>query len=96
VITVAEELGVAPGEVAIAWVAAKGSLPIIGPRTVAQLESNLASAKVRLAPEQIARLDKVSSLPPVFPYTMIHEAGTQQRGAGGKFDLLDHPAVPVA
>jgi aryl-alcohol dehydrogenase-like predicted oxidoreductase len=96
VITVAEELGVSPGEVAVAWVAAKGSLPIIGPRTVAQLESNLAAAKVRLSPEQTARLDAVSSLPPVFPYTMIHEAGTQQRSAGGKFDLIDRPALPVA
>jgi hypothetical protein len=32
----------------------------------------------------------------VFPYTMIHEAGTQQRSAGGKFDLIDRPALPVA
>jgi aryl-alcohol dehydrogenase-like predicted oxidoreductase len=96
VITTAEELDVSPGEVAIAWVGAKGSLPIIGPRTVAQLESNLAAAKIKLSPEQIARLDEVSSLPPVFPYTMIHEAGTQQRSAGGKFDRLDRPAVPVA
>ncbi len=56
-----------PGEIAIAWVAAKGSLPIIGPRTLAQLESNLAAAKVKLSPEQIARLDEVSAVPSVFP-----------------------------
>src|SRR5262249_12099371 len=39
---VADDAGVTAGEIAIAWVAAKGSLPIIGPRTLAQLESNLA------------------------------------------------------
>jgi hypothetical protein len=29
----------------ITWVAAKGSLPIIGPRPLAQLENNLAAAR---------------------------------------------------
>ena len=85
-----------PGEVAIAWVASKGSLPIIGPRTAAQLASNLAAAKLKLSAEHIARLDAVSALPPVFPYSMIDDEGTRQRSAGGKFDLLDRPAWPVA
>ena len=44
-ITVASEVGVSPGEIAIAWVASKGSLPIVGPRTLKQLENNLAAAK---------------------------------------------------
>ncbi|WP_262271048.1 aldo/keto reductase [Microvirga yunnanensis] len=96
VLAVAEDLGVTPGEVAIAWVAAKGALPIIGPRTVAQLESNLAAADLRLTPDQIARLDQVSALPPVFPYTMLQDPATQQRSAGGQFDRLDLPALPVA
>ena len=34
-IVIAKEAGVTPSEIAIAWVAAKGSLPIIGPRTLA-------------------------------------------------------------
>ncbi len=72
-IAVAHEAGVTPSEIAIAWVAAKGSLPIIGPRTLAQLENNLAAAKVTLSPEQIARLDKVSAIPAGFPirFSMI-------------------------
>ncbi len=45
VIAVAKDAGVTPGEVAIAWVAAKGSLPIIGPRTLGQLEENLAAGQ---------------------------------------------------
>ncbi len=96
VIAIAAECGVTPGEVAIAWVAAKGVLPIIGPRSLAQLENNLAAAKLVLTPEQIARLDDVSRLPPVFPYTIIHDPGARQRSAGGKLDRIDLPAIPVA
>lgn len=95
-IAVATEAGVTPAEIAIGWVAAKGSLPIIGPRTLAQLENNLAAAKVTLTPEQIARLDKVSALPPVFPYTMLGDPETRENFTGGQFGCFDKPAVPVA
>ncbi|WP_420992164.1 aldo/keto reductase [Cupriavidus sp. 30B13] len=95
-IAVAAEAGVTPGEIAIAWVAAKGSLPIIGPRSLAQLESNLAAANVTLTPGQIARLDEVSAIPAIFPYTVIDDAGNRQAFTGGKFDQVDGPAGPVA
>lgn len=96
VLKLAEELGVTPGQIAIAWVAAKGSLPIIGPRTVEQLTDNLGAVKVRLTAEQIDRLDAVSAIAPVFPYTLLGNPENQQRIAGGKFELLDLPATPVA
>ncbi|MFT8958213.1 MAG: aldo/keto reductase, partial [Gluconobacter oxydans] len=95
-IAVAEEVGVTPSEIAIAWVAAKGSLPIIGPRTVAQLQNNLAAAKVTLSPEQIGRLDKVSANPPIFPYTVLDDPDTQQLFTGGKREQLDAPTSVVA
>jgi aryl-alcohol dehydrogenase-like predicted oxidoreductase len=95
-LAVAAEAGVTPGEIAIAWVAAKGSLPIIGPRTLAQLENNLAATNVTLSVEQIARLDKVSAVPAIFPYTMLSEESTRQRLAGGKLELTDAPVRPVA
>lgn len=91
----AEELGVTPGEIAIAWVSAKGSLPIIGPRTVAQLQSNLASTRLKLSPAQLAQLDHVSALMPIFPYTVVNDAGSQQGYTGGKLDLYDAPSIPV-
>lgn len=95
-IAVAQEAGVTPGEIAIAWVATKGSLPIIGPRTLAQLESNLAAARVTLSPEQIARLDEVSAIPPVFPYTVINNPETRQGFTGGRLEQFDAPAGTVA
>ena len=95
-IAVAKDAGVTPGEIAIAWVAAKGSLPIIGPRTLAQLEDNLAAAKVTLSPEQIARLDEVSAIPLVFPYRVINDPETRQGFTGGKLEQFDAPVEIVA
>jgi aryl-alcohol dehydrogenase-like predicted oxidoreductase len=94
-IAVAKDAAVTPSEIAIAWVAAKGSLPIIGPRTLAQLENNLAAANVTLSPEQIARLDGVSAIPSVFPYTVLNDPGTRQGYTGGKFEQFIAPLTPA-
>lgn len=48
VLAIAEETGHIPGQIAIAWMATKGTLPIIGPRTPEQMADNLASADVQL------------------------------------------------
>jgi aryl-alcohol dehydrogenase-like predicted oxidoreductase len=95
-IAVAKDAGVTPAEIAIAWVAAKGSLPIIGPRTLAQLENNLAAIKVTLSPGQIARLDEASAIPAVFPHRMLNNPETQQGFTGGKREQFDAPVEPVA
>lgn len=95
-ITVAQEAGVTPGEIAIAWVAAKGSLPIIGPRTVSQLEANLAAAEVALSLEQIARLDEVSAVPRGYPYTVLDDPRIEGLITGGMADRIDAPAPPAA
>lgn len=62
VIAIASELGVSPGQVAIAWAGTHGAVPIIGPRALAQLTDNLGALALELSAEQIARLDTVSSL----------------------------------
>jgi aryl-alcohol dehydrogenase-like predicted oxidoreductase len=95
-IALAKDIGATPSQVAIAWVAAKGSLPIIGPRNVAQLEDNLAAAKLTLTREQIAQLDAVSAVPLVFPHSLLSDLEYRQRIAGGKLDRLDLPATTVA
>lgn len=95
-ITLSEEAGVTPSEIAIAWVAAKGAFPIVGPRTLAQLENNLAAAKVVLSPEQTARLDAVSVPEPVYPYTVLDDPRIRSLITGGNFDRIDAPAPAVA
>ena len=96
VIAIADDVGVTPGEIAIAWVAAKGVLPIIGPRTLQQLEGNLAATKIRLSAEQVRRLDTVSAPPQIFPYTLLDDPENRDRIFGGKLDRFDPPATPVA
>jgi hypothetical protein len=38
---------------------------------VAQLDDNLAAVELTLSPEEIARLDEVSALPPEYPGWML-------------------------
>jgi aryl-alcohol dehydrogenase-like predicted oxidoreductase len=56
---VAEEHGKTPVQMAIAWVLTRGEdiVPILGARTVKQLEESLGALEITLAPEQIARLE---------------------------------------
>jgi aryl-alcohol dehydrogenase-like predicted oxidoreductase len=86
---VAAEIGATPGAVAIAWVLAKGVLPILGPRTPQQLAGNLSAAQVTLSAEQVARLDAASIPPIVFPQGILSNPRTRQTLAGGLFDRID-------
>jgi len=61
VIEVAGQIGVTPGQVAIAWAGTHGAVPIIGPRSTSQLNDYLAAASIELSAEQLARLDAVSA-----------------------------------
>ena len=93
VLTVAKERGVTPGEVAIAWVTDKGTIPIIGPRTLGQLKENLAAAELTLSPDEIAKLDAVSAIPAVFPYTVLE--GARPLFTGGKAGKIIAPPRPA-
>jgi aryl-alcohol dehydrogenase-like predicted oxidoreductase len=55
----AEERGVEPAQVAVAWALAKGPeiIPVIGSRTRAQLTSALGALEVALSPEDVALLE---------------------------------------
>ncbi|SEH96597.1 MULTISPECIES: aldo/keto reductase [unclassified Leifsonia] len=60
---VARELGAKPGQVALAWLLAKGDdiAPIPGTTKVENLEQNVAAAELELSPDQLARLDAVAA-----------------------------------
>src|SRR4051794_22576335 len=61
----AEEKGIAPGQLALAWVLAKGEdiVPIPGTKRVSYLEENWGATKVRLSDEDLERIE--SELPAV-------------------------------
>ncbi|ADI14948.1 aldo/keto reductase [Truepera radiovictrix] len=78
-VAVAEEVGRTPAQVAINWLLQRPGVtaPIIGARTMEQLEANLGAVGWRLSPEQMARLDAASAVTPPYPYDVI--AGAQAR-----------------
>jgi aryl-alcohol dehydrogenase-like predicted oxidoreductase len=61
--TLAEEKGVPPVQLAIAWVLAKSKsiVPVIGSRTRAQLADSLGALDVILSAEEVARLEEAVS-----------------------------------
>ena len=72
--------GATPAQVALNWLARKpgvGSI-IIGARKTEQLEDNLAAATWSLSDEEMARLDEVSAVEPIYPYDM-HRGFTSGR-----------------
>jgi aryl-alcohol dehydrogenase-like predicted oxidoreductase len=58
----AEELGVSPAQLALAWLLHQDEhiVPIPGTRTPAHIEANAAAAAIRLSDEQLARIDELA------------------------------------
>ncbi len=67
---VATQTGKEPAQVAINWLMQNPAVtaPIIGVRTMEQLESNLGAAGWALSPDHMERLNKASSMPVTYPY----------------------------
>jgi aryl-alcohol dehydrogenase-like predicted oxidoreductase len=59
---IAEEKGVTPGQLALAWVLAQGKdiVPIPGTKRREYLEENVAATEIQLTPEDLARLDEAA------------------------------------
>jgi aryl-alcohol dehydrogenase-like predicted oxidoreductase len=75
--------GVSVARVALAWLLHKPVVMsvIIGAKTTEQLDDNLAAVDLKLSADEMARLDKVSALPPEYPGWMI-ERQNQNRVPG--------------
>jgi aryl-alcohol dehydrogenase-like predicted oxidoreductase len=77
---VADELGKSRAQVALAWTLLNPAVtsPIVGARTLQQLEHNIGALDVRFDDDQRARLDAVSAIDPGFPHAMIRLPMVQQ------------------
>ena len=68
VLAVAKETGANAAQVSMAWLRQRGErsaatfIPIVGPRTLAQLDDYLGALDVTLSEEQYSRLDEVSAV----------------------------------
>jgi aryl-alcohol dehydrogenase-like predicted oxidoreductase len=96
VVAIAEENGVKPTQVSLAWMATRGVIPILGPRTPAQLTENLGATNVTLTKEQVARLDAASAVALGFPHDLIADDAQRSRLAGGIPAQVETSPTPVA
>lgn len=85
-VAVAEARGVSGAQVALAWLLGRPGVTsvIIGGRSDAQFQDNLAAARLTLSDEERARLDAASR--PPLPYPYWHQSFTAQDRLG-KIDL---------
>jgi len=93
---VAQEVGAKPGQIAVAWVKAKGVLPIVGTRTQEQLEDHLAAVTVTLSDDQIRQLDRATAIALGFPHDLNSSPEQREVMTGGRFDQIDYPTRVVA
>ncbi len=96
VLDIAKERGITPAQLALAWATSRGVVPILGPRTVDQLNDTLGAAGLDLTPDEINRLDEASRIPLGFPFDMLAEDAQRIKLAGGVPDRVEIPREPVA
>jgi aryl-alcohol dehydrogenase-like predicted oxidoreductase len=91
VVAVAETMGKTPSQVAIAWVRQKAptSIPILGARTVEQLEDNLGSLGVAIPDDLMARLDAASAIELGFPHEFLGIEAIREIVYGKKWAEID-------
>ena len=76
---VAAETGKSVPQVALNWLLQRPTVAtvVVGARNEEQLRQNLGAVGWNLTPEQVARLDEASKLPPAYPYW--HQAQFKER-----------------
>jgi aryl-alcohol dehydrogenase-like predicted oxidoreductase len=91
-IELAREINRTPAQVAINWVRqrARNLIPILGARTVAQLQDNLGALDFTLTPEQIQRLNQTSDFQLGFPLGFLTSEHVRGLIFGDTFARIDN------
>jgi aryl-alcohol dehydrogenase-like predicted oxidoreductase len=94
---VAKEAGAKPAQVALAWVQGRPGVAstILGAKSAAQLEENLAALDLTLSPEHRAALDEASEPSLDFPAAFIRRSGVFSHG-GMTINGTTWPVLPNA
>jgi aryl-alcohol dehydrogenase-like predicted oxidoreductase len=87
---VAKEVGRTPSQVALHWVRNHPGvvIPIVGARTLRQIEDTLGSLDLTLTPEQMNRLDGASRIEPGFPHDFLAQPAIRELIHGGTFEQI--------
>lgn len=77
----AEQRGTSVARLALAWLLHQRAVMsvIVGAKTIAQLDDNLAASGLELSADELARIDQVSALKPEYPQWMIERQNADPR-----------------
>jgi aryl-alcohol dehydrogenase-like predicted oxidoreductase len=99
VLAVAEETGASAAQVSMAWLRERGErsaatlIPIVGPRTLAQLDDYLGALDVTLTGAQYTRLDEISAVEPGVPQGI--NGTIRESLLGGDVSRFVAPVTPI-
>ena len=87
---VAEETGRTPAQIAVNWLRHQPGkvIPIVGARTLAQIEDTLGALSFELAPEQVSRLEEASRVELGFPHEFLGQPNIRDLVYGGTLDRI--------
>lgn len=92
--TIAEEIGRSPAQVAINWVRQSQEksqiIPILGARSLKQIEDNLGVLDFELSPREVEMIDGVSDFHLGFPQLFLHDDEVLGLLHGETYSLLDN------
>jgi aryl-alcohol dehydrogenase-like predicted oxidoreductase len=91
-ISIAEERGVSPAQIALSWLIGRRPITsiVIGGRTEAQFRDNLAAADLNLTAEERNLLDNVSRTPLPYPYWHQRNAASDRLSEADMEALAEH------
>jgi aryl-alcohol dehydrogenase-like predicted oxidoreductase len=93
----AREIGRSPSQVAINWVRQQENvIPILGARTVAQIEDNLGILDFTLTNEQLQELSQINPFQIGFPLRFLTNDHVRGLIFGETFAYIDHPQSIVS
>ncbi|MCL7967123.1 MAG: aldo/keto reductase [marine benthic group bacterium] len=92
VVSVAEEIGCTPSQVAISWVRQQEGvvIPLVGARNLSQLRDNLGALDVELDPDQLERLEEVSRIDLGFPHNFLSDPNILDIVSGGTWEQISN------
>lgn len=86
----ADKLGCSSAGLALAWLVAKNTIPILGASKLEQFEDNLKSLDVHIPADTMARLDEATQIELGFPHDFLSAPFAQSRLLGEKYELLEN------
>jgi aryl-alcohol dehydrogenase-like predicted oxidoreductase len=90
--SIAKELNASPAQVALAWIRARDPriIPVLGARTVEQLQNNLACLDIVLSAEQFEKLSNAAVWNPPYPQDYLASPMQLHRAYGTYFPYIDN------